>query len=652
MSINSEAKFDFYYYSSYSPLDLTMLRTGCKIALARTILKPYASSYELLANYTSVQSETQMNIQNLPRLPVPKLSDTLEKYLRTVKPHLNEDEFSKTVKLVKNFETGEGKRLQSLLEKRAQTHLNWLEEWWLKTAYLGYRDPVVVFSSPGLVFPFRKFKTQLEQLQYAAKTILATLEYKALIDGDKLPVEMMGKSPLDMSQYKKVFGTCRVPADKIDRLSYNDTKYVTVIHNDHIFHVDLWGDDNQMLNEDQIVKQLKDVMEHSKSRTDTPVGILTSENRDVWAKAYNILVKDNVNRENLADIEKSLAILCLDAPVGLWNCSNKNAQQNLAGAQTIHGGGSSSNGGNRWFDKTIQFIVGADGVTGLTYEHTPAEGQPIAILTDFIINYLEQGKTGTSQSASPKQPKHLKFNVNSDVKNMINKAKENLDRLANNLELNCFTYEKYGKNFIKSQKLSPDSYLQMAMQYAFYKLHNTPGAHYESAATRMYVGGRTETIRSCSIESVEFAKTMLNTQSSPKDKLQAMQKAINAHKHYTVQALQGLGVDRHLLGLKLIAIENGIDIPKLYSDAGFVKSAHMRISTSQVACKCDGFMCYGPLVDNGYATCYNPRDNDVNFATSAFKANPETDCIKYRGALEQALQDMHDVLLQNTSSKL
>lgn len=67
------------------------------------------------------------------------------------------------------------------------------------------------------------------------------------------------------------------------------------------------------------------------------------------------------------------------------------------------------------------------------------------------------------------------------------------------------------------------------------RLHKTPAAHYESAATRMYIGGRTETIRSCSIESVEFAKTMLDSKSSPKEKLIAMQNAIKAHKDYTVQ---------------------------------------------------------------------------------------------------------------------
>lgn len=45
---------------------------------------------------------------------------------------------------------------------------------------------------------------------------------------------MMGKSPLDMAQYKKVFGTCRIPHEKRDKLSFNDTKHITVIHNNHV----------------------------------------------------------------------------------------------------------------------------------------------------------------------------------------------------------------------------------------------------------------------------------------------------------------------------------------------------------------------------------------------------------------------------------
>lgn len=111
-------------------------------------------------------------------------------------------------------------------------------------------------------------------------------------------------------------------------------------------------------------------------------------------------------------------------------------------------------------------------------------------------------------------------------------------------------------------------------------------------------------------------------------------------------------MDRHLLGLKLIAIENGLDVPELYKDPGFVRSAHMRLSTSQVATNCDGFMCYGPLVDNGYGCCYNPRPKDMNFAVSAFASDPETNATRFREALEQSLLDMHNVLAKTQKSKL
>lgn len=42
-------------------------------------------------------------------------------------------------------------------------------------------------------------------------------------------------------------------------------------------------------------------------------------------------------------------------------------------------------------------------------------------------------------------------------------------RLAADLEMDVVHFKSYGKNFIKSQRLSPDSYIQMAIQYAFYK---------------------------------------------------------------------------------------------------------------------------------------------------------------------------------------
>lgn len=109
-----------------------------------------------------------------------------------------------------------------------------------------------------------------------------------------------------------------------------------------------------------------------------------------------------------------------------------------------------------------------------------------------------------------------------------------LFRLVDDLEMNCFAYTDYGKRFVKEQKLSPDSYIQMAQQLAFYRLHKVPGAHYESASTRRFLHGRTETIRSCSVESVRFAQKMLNPKASGSDRILALKDAIVSHKNYTV----------------------------------------------------------------------------------------------------------------------
>ena len=54
---------------------------------------------------------------------------------------------------------------------------------------------------------------------------------------------------------------------------------------------------------------------------------------------------------------------------------------------------------------------------------------------------------------------------------------------------------------------------------------------------------------------------------------------------HCVQAISGQGVDRHLLGLKLTALESGRNIPELHLDAAFTESSYFRLSTSQV-CVC------------------------------------------------------------------
>lgn len=160
----------------------------------------------------------------------------------------------------------------------------------------------------------------------------------------------------------------------------------------------------------------------------------------------------------------------------------------------------------------------------------------------------------------------------------------------------------------------------------------------------MFIHGRTETIRSCSSESVAFAKAMCDPNLSNPEKVKFLRDAVTAHKDYTVMASSGEGVDRHLLGLKLIALEKNFPIPEFYSDEAYVKSTSFRISTSQVASNAKSFMCYGPAVEDGYGICYNPRNDDIILAVSAFNACPGTSAKAMGLHLVDAFEHMHRLL--------
>lgn len=161
------------------------------------------------------------NPENLPHLPLPKLEDTVDKYLRSVQPLLSQEKFEKTRRIVEDFVKGKGLHLHNLLQKKAEKNENWLSDWWLKYAYLSYRSPVVIYSNPGLYLPTKFFENDFQWCRYAARITWASLRYKQMIDYNEIPTEKAGKFALDMSQYKKIFGTCRIPAREVDKLSFN-----------------------------------------------------------------------------------------------------------------------------------------------------------------------------------------------------------------------------------------------------------------------------------------------------------------------------------------------------------------------------------------------------------------------------------------------
>lgn len=66
---------------------------------------------------------------------------------------------------------------------------------------------------------------------------------------------------------------------------------------------------------------------------------------------------------------------------------------------------------------------------------------------------------------------------------------------------------------IGSYKLSPDAFIQMAIQLAWYRTRGEFTATYETVLTRMFKHGRTETLRTLSRESRLWVLKMLDPRS-------------------------------------------------------------------------------------------------------------------------------------------
>ena len=121
--------------------------------------------------------------KSLPKLPVPTLESTASKYLESVKPHLTPAEFATTQTVVKDFLGSPiGKTLQERLLARAAEpgRQSWISEWWNDAAYMGYRDPVVVFVS--YFFLHLDDKKKPGQAQRAASLLKALLPFRALVE--------------------------------------------------------------------------------------------------------------------------------------------------------------------------------------------------------------------------------------------------------------------------------------------------------------------------------------------------------------------------------------------------------------------------------------------------------------------------------------
>lgn len=606
-------------------------------SIQRVSIRLASTASKLPAGYVEDNSKGPMLRfqESLPKLPVPTLEETAAKYLRSVIPLTTKEEFARTEAAVKDFiKPGSvGRALQQKLEAKAADPKtkNWLYEWWNDGAYLTYRDPVVPYVS--YFYSYKDDKKRKDPAARAAAITTAALSFRADVLNGTLEPEYMKKLPICMDSYQYMFNCSREPIANRDHVTKYDpsaNQHVIVVRKNRFFKV-LHEVDGKQLSTAEIQAQYDQIYAATKDQPEGPaIGAFTSENRDKYLEfRAQLLSVDPSNKAALEAIEASSFLIALD--------DHKPVTREERAHTYWHG-----NGTNRYYDKPLQFIICDNGVAGFMGEHSMMDGTPTHRINDFINDAIFNNKVDFGAPASENRtlpaPEEVKFVINDLVASDIETAVADFNNVIGEHELAVFAFKGYGKGLIKKFKASPDAYVQMLIQLAYYKNFGVCRPTYESAATRRFQLGRTETCRSVSVESVDFVKTMEDPNATTADKVAAGRKAFNAHVAYISDASEGKGVDRHLFGLKKL-LEPGQEVPAIYQDPTFTYSSSWYLSTSQLSSEFFNGYGWSQVIDQGFGLAYMINENSIQVNIVSKKLGVE----RMRFFLEEAAEDMAEV---------
>ncbi|XP_063814932.1 choline O-acetyltransferase [Pseudophryne corroboree] len=596
--------------------------------------------------------------EELPKLPVPPLQQTMDMYLKCMKHLVSEEQYKKCKAIVERFmmSGGHGEMLQQKLLEKREKNENWIHQYWLDDMYLNNRMPLPVNSSPAVIFARHNFQDANDHLRFTANLISGVLDYKTLLDLHALPVDyargQLSGQPMCMKQYYGLFSSYRLPGCTKDTLVAQESsimpepEHIIVACNNQFFVLDVVINFRR-LSEGDLFTQLRKIVRMAENEEERlpPIGILSSDGRTEWAQAREVLMKDSTNRDSLDMIERCMCIVCLDAPTGLeLNDTNR-------ALQLLHGGGYDKNGGNRWYDKPMQFVVGRDGVCGTICEHSPFDGIVLVQCTEHLLKYMKSSPKKLVRADSVSElpaPRRLRWKCSPEIQGHLASSADKLQRIVNNLDFTVYRFKNYGKEFIKKQRMSPDAFIQVSLQLAFYRCHRKLVPTYESASIRRFRMGRVDNIRSSTAEALVFVKAMVDGKSTVPDhkKMEYLKDAIAAQTQYTILAITGMAIDNHLLALRELAREHCSEMPELFTDETYLASNRFILSTSQVPTTMEMFCCYGPVVPNGYGACYNPQPEHMLFCISSFSDCKETSSAMFAKAVEDSLSAMGDLCVK------
>ncbi|XP_062845574.1 carnitine palmitoyltransferase 1Aa (liver) isoform X1 [Trichomycterus rosablanca] len=603
--------------------------------------------------FSGLQTPNLYSFQtSLPNLPLPSVKDTMTRYLESVRPLLDDEEYKRMEELALDFQKNLAPKLQWYLMLKSLWATNYVSDWWEEYVYLRSRNPIMVNSNYYAMDFLYVFPTNLQAAR-AGNTIHSIMLYRRRLDRAQIkPLMLQNSIPMCSSQYERMFNTSRIPGVETDTLQHvSNSRHIVVYHKGRYFKVGMFYDGRLLLPrelEQQMARILADTSEPLPG--EEKLAALTAGDRVPWACARNAYLRQGKNRQALDAVERAAFFVTLDDTEQQHDPKNPVSLRGFA-KSLLHG-----KCYDRWFDKSFNLIIYKNGTMGLNAEHSWADAPIIGHLWEHVLStdvttlgYAPDGHCKGQPHRNLPGPQRLQWNIPAECQTMIANSLSVAQALADDVDSHIIPFQDFGKGLIKKCKTSPDAFIQIALQLAHFRDKGKFCLTYEASMTRLFREGRTETVRSCTMETCAFVKAMVSNEPREK-KLDLLRQAAEKHQQMYRLSMTGKGIDRHLFCLYVISKYLGTDSPFLQE----VLSEPWRLSTSQTPLQqvelfdlvnhpehISSGGGFGPVADDGYGVAYIiVGENLINFHISCKHSSPETDARRFGDNIGKAMHDM------------
>ncbi|KAM0251871.1 hypothetical protein ACHAQJ_007984 [Trichoderma viride] len=525
---------------------------------------------------SAVNGDSDVEASALPKYPLQSLEMTLDVFLDSVSHIGNAEELLHTREAINAFQSpgGLGQRLQARLARLSgeQGENNEVVDMYVRNKWLRGRDWRPRLRNFFATLPGQDTARQ-PQAHQAAQLSLAAYAYKLALDAGTIKQDYYNDQALDMATIYWLFSSNRTPAldcDGYDR--FPDSDYIAVMRRGHAYKVPLKHHSGQAIAYEKLKNIFEAILQQTPAETNW-ASILTTANRDEWTRARDdIMAGSQSGRSFIKTVEESLFIVYLEdtAP----ETANNRADAFLL-----------DDNSNRWLDKTLSFVVCANGVSAIWGEHTMVDGTTFgglikALAVPTVERLQSSNGSSTLDSVVDGDFTYLPFTLPIDLsKNVLTLQTQH--RLAHDgYTLANLTHTSYAATYLRQQKLPPKTVIQLVIQVAVRRLFGyNPSGAVDVISQRPFRGGRTDMIYVMTQPIQAFCAAAEDASISSLEKRRLFLEAVKSHARLVALSTRGRGFRWHLMALREM-LEPGEELPLFYRDTIFTRTSERPVCTS------------------------------------------------------------------------